>query len=163
MKNRLSLPDEVASIQDLTVLILEVREYVKWFSHNAILERVSKKRTVKPIALSPSATKLLQNWEKLQPLTTRSLDELLDTLNLYKNTAPTLSITLAAPVTNDIKQTLINWCRANVAPNVMVTFGFNATLLGGMVVHHGSRIFDWSFRRQILAARENFAEVLRRV
>lgn len=163
MKNRLSLPDEVASIQDLTGLILEVREYIKWFSHNAILERVSKKRTSKPITLSPSATKLLQEWEKMQPISTRSLDELLDTLNLYKNTAPTLSITLAAPVTNDIKATLINWCRTNVAPNVMVTFGFNATLLGGMVVHLGSRIFDWSFRRQILASRDNFAEALRRV
>ncbi|TAL14770.1 hypothetical protein EPN95_01840 [Patescibacteria group bacterium] len=163
MKNRLNLPDEVASIQDLTSLILEIREYIKWFSHNAILERVSKKRTTKPIALSPSATKLLQEWEKLQPITTRSLDELLDTLNIYRNNAPTLSITLAAPVTNDIKQTLISWSRKNIAPNVMVTFGFNATILGGMVVHLGSRIFDWSFRRQILASRQNFAEVLRRV
>lgn len=163
MKTRVNLPDDVASIQDLTSLILEIREYVKWFSHNAILERVSKKRTTKPIAISSSATKLLQQWEKLQPITTRSLDELLDTLNVYRNTAPSLSITLAAPVTNDIKQTLINWCRTNIAPNVMVTFGFNATLLGGLVIHSGSRIFDWSFRRQILASRNNFAEVLRRV
>lgn len=163
MKSRLNLPDDVASIQDLTSLILEIREYVKWFSHNAILERVSKKRTTNPIALSPSATKLLQEWEKLQPITTRSLDDLLDTLTIYRNNAPTLSITLAAPATNDIKQTLIKWCRTNIAPNVMVTFGFNATILGGMVVHHGSRIFDWSFRRQILASRQNFAEVLRRV
>jgi hypothetical protein len=32
-----------------------------------------------------------------------------------------------------------------------------------MVVVHGSRIYDWSFRRQILATREKFPEVLRNV
>jgi len=163
MKARINLPDSVASLQDLTALMLEVREYTKWFSHNAILQRVSKKRVTKPMPLSPSAGMLLRDWENIQPITVRSLDELIDILNLYKNTAPTITITLAAPATNDIKHTLIGWCRTNIAPNIMVAFGFNATLLGGMVVHHGSRIFDWSFRRQILNGRERFGEVLRRV
>lgn len=163
MKARINLPDSVASLQDLTALILEVREYTKWFSHNAILQRVSKKRVTRPMPLSPSASMLLRDWENIQPITVRSLDELIDILNLYKNTAPTITITLAAPATNDIKHTLIGWCRTNIAPNIMVAFGFNATLLGGMVVHHGSRIFDWSFRRQILNGRERFGEVLRRV
>lgn len=163
MKNRINLPDTVASLQDLTTLILEVRDYTKWFSHNAILQRVSKKKTAQPLVLSPSASELMRDFEKIQPLSTRSLDELIDTLNLYKNTAPTLTITLAAPPTNDIKQTLINWCRKNVAPNVMIAFRFNTTILGGLVVHSGSRIFDWSFRRQILDARGQFPEILRRV
>jgi len=163
MKARINLPDSVASLQDLTALMLEVREYTKWFSHNAILQRVSKKRVTRPMPLSPSASMLLRDWENIQPITVRSLDELIDILNLYKNTAPTITITLAAPATNDIKHTLIGWCRTNIAPNIMVAFGFNATLLGGMVVHHGSRIFDWSFRRQILNGRERFGEVLRRV
>jgi len=62
-----------------------------------------------------------------------------------------------------IQKNLVNWCRENIAPNILITFQFNATLLGGMVIRHGSNIFDWSFRRQILAARNNFPEVLRRV
>jgi hypothetical protein len=163
LKNRVDLPDTVTSLQDLTALIIEIREYTKWFSHNEILARVSKKHKAQPISISASATKILQEWEKQQPINTRSLDILIDTLTLYKNTAPTLNITLAAPATNDIKQTLIGWCRKNIAPNVMVAFGFNSTILGGMVVHYGSRIFDWSFRRQILDNRQKFGEVLRRV
>lgn len=161
--NTVRLPDTVTSIQDLLGLILEVQEYTKWFSHNAILERVHSKKKSQPIAISPAATQIIQDWDKIQPLDTRSLDALIDTLNLYKKTAPTITITLAAPATNDIKTTLIGWCRKNIAPNVMVAFGFNATILGGMVVHAGSHIFDWSFRRNILAAREKFPEVLRRV
>lgn len=163
MSDRIDLPDTITSIDDLTALILEVRDYAKWYSHNAILERVSKKRAKKTFDLSDSATDVLRQWEKVQPINTRSLDSLIDMLTLYKNTAPTLTVTLAAPPTNDIKQTLIGWCRKNIAPNVMITFGFNSTILGGLVVHYGSRIFDWSFRRQILDNRQAFGEVLRRV
>ncbi len=163
IKNRIDLPDSVTSLPDLTALIIEIREYTKWFSHNEIMARVSKKHTFQPLSISRGATELLQEWEKQEPINTRSLDALIDTLTLYKNTAPTLTITLAAPATNDIKQTLISWCRKNIAPNVMVAFGFNSTLLGGLVVHYGSHIFDWSFRRQILDGRQKFGEVLRRV
>jgi DNA-binding Xre family transcriptional regulator len=163
MKTNLPLPDSVASIQDLMALILEIQQYTKWFSHNAILKRVNSKKKTEPITISPRATQLLHDWDKIQPINTRSLDALIDTLNLYKNTAPTLTITLAAPPTNDIKETLTNWCRKNIAPNSMVTFRFNATILGGLVVQHGSRIFDWSFRRLILNGRGKFPEVLRRV
>ena len=53
-------------------------------------------------------------------------------------------------------------CRP-VAPDVLVNFQFNATILGGMVVRYGSHVYDWSFRRQILAKRDTFPEVLRRV
>ena len=163
MKNRINLPDSITSLQDLTALILEVRDYTKWYSHNAILQRVSKKRARKPFDLTPSARDVMRQWEQFQPINARSLDDLIDLLNVYKHTAPTLTITLASPPTNDIKQSLISWCRKNIAPNVMIAFGFNSTILGGLVVHYGSRIFDWSFRRKILDGRQAFAEVLRHV
>ena len=91
------------------------------------------------------------------------LDELIATLEVYRKTATTVTITLAAPATSEIKKTLVNWCRHNISADILVSFQFNATILGGMVVRHGSRVFDWSFKRQILAARANFPEVLRRV
>jgi hypothetical protein len=163
MKNNINLPDSITSVQGLTELILEVREYTKWYSHDAILRRVSPKRTSKPFELTPNAKEVIRQWEHIQPITVRSLDGLIDKLNLYKNTAPTLRITLASPPTNDIKKKLISWCRMNIAPNVMVSFEFNATILGGLVVHYGSRIFDWSFRRKIIDQRHTFAEVLRHV
>jgi F0F1-type ATP synthase delta subunit len=44
-----------------------------------------------------------------------------------------------------------------------VNFNYNRSLLGGMVVRAGSRVFDWSFRRQIIGAEEKFTEVFHRV
>ncbi|MDB5187245.1 MAG: atpH [Candidatus Saccharibacteria bacterium] len=160
---KLKLPDTVSSLQDLTSLQLEMREYARWFAHDAMKKRVNAKLTSESPILSPAAKDLLRNWSDRKALTQQDLDELIKTLDAYKRNASTMTITLAAPPTGDIKKTLVGWCRENIAPDVLVTFQFNSTILGGMVVRYGSRVFDWSFRRQILAARNNFPEVLRRV
>lgn len=160
---KLRLPDSVSSLQDLTSLQLEMREYARWFAHDAMKKRVNVKHASEPPTLSPAANDMLRSWSDKKALTQQSLDELIKTLDTYKHNASTLTITLAAPPTSDIKKTLVAWCRDNIAPDVLVSFQFNSTLLGGMVVRYGSRVFDWSFRRQILAARNNFPEVLRRV
>lgn len=160
---KFKLPDSVASSQDLTSLIREVREYSRWFTHESIKKRVNAKHTSEPPIISAGATDVLQAWESKKPLSLNTLAELIDTLNEYCDDAPSITITLAAPPTGSIKTTLVAWCRENIAPNILVSFRFNSTLLGGMVVRYGSRIFDWSFRRQILAARDKFPEVLRRV
>lgn len=159
----LRLPDSISSLQDLTSLQLEMREYARWFAHDAMKKRVNVKHASESPTLSPAANDMLRSWSNKKSLTQQSLDELIKTLDTYKRSASTLTITLAAPPTSDIKKTLVAWCRENIAPDILVSFQFNSTLLGGMVVRYGSRVFDWSFRRQILAARNNFPEVLRRV
>lgn len=159
------LPDSVFSPQDVSALILEVRDYARWASSASIKKRVSQKRPVEPPALSPATAEVIDGWAAgaKQALSPQSLDQLIKSLEAFRKTAPRLTITLAAPPTREIKQTLTAWCRDNIAPDALVTFQFNSTLLGGMVVRYGSHIFDWSFRRRILEARTNFPEVLRRV
>ncbi|HET8709361.1 MAG TPA: F0F1 ATP synthase subunit delta, partial [Candidatus Saccharimonadales bacterium] len=93
----------------------------------------------------------------------KSLDKNMRALEDYARTAPHLTITLAAPAPASLKQTLTAWCRQNLAPNMLVTFEFNSSLCGGMVVRYGSRMFDWSFRRQIMENKQKFPEVLRNV
>lgn len=160
---RLKLPDSVASSQDVTALLLEVKDYSRWFVHESIKKRIDITRASAMPVLSPSATELIHEWGAKKPLSRESLEELIGTLKKYSDTAPSITLTLAAPPSNSLQTTLVAWCRKNIAPNILVTFRFNATLLGGMVVRYGSRVFDWSFRRQILAARESFPEYLRNV
>ena len=92
-----------------------------------------------------------------------NFDDLILELEAAKKTAPLITITLAAPATKDVKQALVSSCRSHIADDALVTFKFNSSLCGGMVLQHGSRVFDWSFRRQILANRTKFTEVLRSV
>lgn len=160
---RLELPSSVASLQDLAALELEMKDYAKWFSHNAIKMKVHAKNTTPPPTLSPAGLELLRAWSAKKILDEQALESLLKELTALKSSAPAMTITLAAPAGKDLKHTLVDWCRHNIAPNIMVSFQFNATLLGGMVISYKSRVFDWSFRRQILESRQNFGEVLRRV
>lgn len=157
------LPDEVMSAQDLMTITGEVREYARWFLHESIKKRIhSRKHSLAP-SLSPAASRLLHDWMSSEPTNKRGFDGLIRILENYPKKARTITITLPAPPTNQIKLTLVNWCRKNIAGNILVRFQFNATILGGMVIQVGSHVFDWSFKRQILATRETFPEVLRRV
>jgi hypothetical protein len=162
-KHSLVLPDTISSPQDLLALTIDVRAYARWFSHNTIKAKASAARGSQAPQVSPVTIELIRNWTGQALLTQDSLDELIAALEHFRDTAPTLTITLAAPAGGELKKTLVAWCRANIAPNALVSFRFNATLLGGMVVRYGSRVFDWSFRREIIANRSKFAEVLRNV
>lgn len=159
----LQLPNSVSSAQDLASLIREVREYARWYSQANIKQRVKAGEIPKPPEMSASATELIQAITTKGDLSQDILDKLIALLEDFKSTAPSLTITLAAPAPGDLRQTLVTWFRKNVDPNILVTFKFNATLLGGMVVSYKSHIFDWSFRRQILANRRKFPEILRNV
>ncbi len=161
--SKLVLPASVSSSQDLLALTLEVRNYAQWYSHNTIKARTQSARGSQVPSLSPVTIELVRSWSGGQLLDAKSLDALIVALEAFRTTAPVVTITLAAPAAGELKQTLVAWCRQNVADNALVSFRFNATLLGGMVVRYGSRVFDWSFRREILANRSKFTEVLRNV
>lgn len=156
---KLSLPSVISSQQDLGGLVLELREYSRWINHQNILKKVSSSVSAEPPVMSPALKDLLSGNKK----ESENIEELINTLDKLKDDAPTITVTLAAPATKDIKRTLNDWLRKNISSNILVNYQFNATLLGGMVIRVGSHIFDWSFRRQMLAGRDKFPEVLRNV
>lgn len=160
---KLKLPDSIISPQDLQAAILEIRQYARWFAHASIKNRLTAQSVSEPPTISPAAVAMIKEWAGDKPLNQQGLDGLIADLEASAATLPQLAITLAAPPSNGLKKTLIAWCREHIEPNILVTFRFNSTLLGGMVVRYGSHIFDWSFRRRILAARGRFPEVLRHV
>lgn len=159
----LQLPSSVSSLQDVSGLQQEIREYSKWFAANAIKERVHAKNATPPPALSSGALELIRASGSKKLLDQRALDGLIAELEAAKKNAPTITITLAAPAGRDIKETLVASCRTHIASDALVTFKFNSTILGGLVIGYGSHVFDWSFRRQIMENRLKFAEVLKRV
>lgn len=157
------LPDTIASSQDLTALILEIKNYAKWFEHELIKMHVNVKHVSKSPELSPSAAELIHDLSQKKQISQSNLDELIDMLKDFSKKSPNITITLASIPTNNIKKIIVNWFRENISPNALIDFRFNATILGGIVVHVGSKILDMSFRRQILANKNIIPEVLRRV
>lgn len=155
--------DNISSPQDLKAIILEVRRYAKWFSQASVKNQVAGTKATEPLIISAAAAALINESANEKPVTTKSLDELIAGLEAMEAGSPRIVITLAAAPGVGLKKKLADWCRQNIASNILVDYRFNSTILGGMVVQYGSHVYDFSFRRQILAARGNFAEVLRRV
>lgn len=157
------LPSSLSSPQDFRALVLEIRQYARWFAHASVKQHFSAGSTDQPVPMSAVAVAIIQDWFGEKQIDQAGLDKLIEVLEDFEKSAPRLTITLAAAPSNGLKKSLVEWCRENIGPNVLVDFQFNSTLLGGMVVRWGSHIFDWSFRRQILAGRGRFPEVLRHV
>ncbi len=160
---KFKLPNSISSPQDVSSLILEIHDYSKWFAHESTKMHVAVKHKSEAPIISDEASQIIQEWGGNKPLNQDILNSIINELNNYFKTASVINITLASPVNLSIKKTIVDWCRNNINENILVNFGFNSTLLGGMVVRYKSRIFDWSFRRQILDSRNKFTEVLNRV
>ena len=159
-----SLPSSIVSQQDLTMVIREIQDYTAWATHETIKQ---KAKSTRPMALAPQlstgATELVSAWGRAKGATAESYRQLIELLERIARTAPSLTITLAGPAPQSVKEHLVAWCRENLSENVLVTFAFNRTLLGGMVVRAGSHIFDWSLHRKLMDNGRAFTEVLQNV
>lgn len=153
----------ITTPQDLKAIIVDVRRYAKWFAAASIKAKVSNTKTTEPIAISGAAVTVIKQTAGDKPLTQAALDKLLQDLQELETAMPRIVVTLAAMPGNKLKASIVEWCRGNIEPGILVDFRFNATILGGMVVQYGSHVYDWSFKRSIMANRAKFPEVLRRV
>lgn len=159
-----SIPPSLSSPQDVASLQAELRVYADWLSHQTIKQRVSgTPATATPPATSEATAAILRDWAAQTPASAASLEALQTAIAAAVAAAPRLTITLAAPAPAPLRASLTAWCREHIAADALVSFRFNATLLGGMVIVAGSRIFDWSWRRQILEHKADIAGILRRV
>jgi hypothetical protein len=160
---KFNLSDNLASRQDLKETILEIRRYAQWVAQGAIKKRLVGDDSAEPPVISQAAKDIIKQWEEGDTAAPKGLGQLVEALEEFESTASYISLTLAAPPPPSLKKTLVQWCRQNIDPNILVDFQFNSTILGGLVARYGSHVYDWSFRRQILAARDRFPEVLRHV
>lgn len=160
---KLVIPDTIASVQDLNAVLGDVHSYAKWAARELIKKKVSGKSSGAQPDISPEASAVIRAWSDGKQLTQASIDALVKALEDYKKSAPTVTITLAAVPSGDVKTRLVGWCRKELSPGILVSFRLNRNILGGMVVAYGSHIHDWSFRRKLMQAERPFAEVLQRV
>lgn len=159
----MKLPDSICTPEDLSATLMEIREYSRWYKHELVKHQSGAKvQSTQPV-ISTVTAEILREKSAQQNVSEQHLDELIEELAKYKRTLPVISITLAAPASGQLKKTLTNWCRQNLATGILVSFAHNRTLLGGMVVRYGSHVYDWSWRRQLLNTPSQFSEVLARV
>ena len=154
----IDLPPSVTTPHDLATLCLEIESYAQWAHGQQIAATSGASTQATPPSLSDAAKQLIRTLGD-----SGSPDELHAALLKLRRQAPTISITLAAPAPISLRQTLTAWVRQHIDPNLLINFGFNRTILGGMVIRYNSAVYDWSFRRRIRDNQHLMQEVINRV
>lgn len=160
---KFKLSEQIITPDDLLSITNELRNYAKWYDHNAVKLKVLKSKDTNNVDLSSEAQDLLKQWIGSKPIDSKAIHSLISELEVQFTKVPKIRIVLPAVPSKGVKLSLSNWCRTNLSPDAIVDFKYNSLLLGGMVVYSGSRIFDWSFRRQILNDKDKLKEVITRV
>lgn len=163
MKPNFSLPSDIVTPQDLASVMLDIKRYNKWYQSEVIKQRTNVPSSEPMPEVSTAASSLLSHYAQDGQLSSQSLADLQSSLEYYKKHTQIITITLADIPSRPLRIELAQWCRNNIASDILIQFSCNSRILGGMVVRYGSHMFDWSFRTKLLANKSVIPEVLRRV
>lgn len=155
------LPPAIYSPELMQSVSYELDQYVEWYRDSRIKAKVGAPAAPEPV-LSAETALAVQAWyaDGAKP-TVAGLAELAATLREMK--PPVVHILLAALPNHAQRAQLVDWFRANTAPDTLVAFVADRNLGGGVVVRTPNRIFDDSWKLRLVAGRDKLPEIIHAV
>jgi hypothetical protein len=154
------LPPAVYSPQLLEAVTYEIEEYLDWYRQMRVQSRVGAKAAAEPTH-SAETVVVIEAWLAGKKPTLESLEELVAQLKSLK--LPEVHIMLAALPNRAQREALVSWFRNNATPHLLLSFVADRNLGGGIVVRTPNRVFDFSWKQQLINGREKIPEILSRV
>lgn len=154
------LPSAVYSPALLESVVYDIQFYLDWIRQNKIRSKVGAKAKAAP-SHSAETELVIESWLVGQPATIESLGELLD--HLRGLNLPEAHLVLAALPNRAQRETLVNWFRANCSSQLLLSFVADRNIGGGVVVRTPNRVFDCTWKQQLVEGRSKLAEILKRV
>jgi len=159
----LKLPLDLYSPDQLGIIILETGNHANVLRDAGVRARTSGNAdTAEPLHASALLTGVLQG-NGLSANDHASLEALSKGLKLIRDKAPVAHLTLAALPNRSLKRQLTEWFRKEVSPYMLLTFAVRTDIGGGAVLRVGSRVYDFSFRQQIVSNKHRIAEIFENV
>jgi hypothetical protein len=154
------LPGAVYSPQLLESVVYDLQNYLDWYRQNQIRKKVGAGPKEEPNH-SDETVIVIEAWLAGKPATLESIEALLVYLRELK--LPQVHIMLAALPNRSQREALVNWFRTNVGSGLLLSFVADRNLGGGVVIRTPNRVFDYTWKQQLVAARSKLAEILKRV
>ncbi len=154
------LPPAVYSPALVESVIYDIQYYLDWVRQNQIRKTVGAKIKDEPTH-SAETVLVIQAWLAGKPASVESLEALLLALRGLK--LPEVHIMLAALPNQTQREVLVTWFRTNVSPALLLSFVADRNLGGGLVVRTPNRVFDFTWKQQLIAGRTKLAGILKRV
>lgn len=154
------LPQAIYSPALLESVIYDLQFYLDWRLQNEIRKKVGAKPKEEPTH-SAETVIVIEAWLGGKKPTIESMERLLE--HLKGLDLPQVHLMMAALPNRSQREALANWFRTNVSPNVLVSFVADRNLGGGLVVRTPNRVFDFSWKQQLLAGHAKLPEILKNV
>jgi hypothetical protein len=154
------LPSAIYSPALLESVMYDIQFYLDWTRQNEIRKKVGAKAKEEPTH-SAETVLVIEAWLEGKKPTLESLQRLQE--HLRGLDLPEVHIVLAALPNRTQRETLAAWFRTNVSKDVLVSFVADRNLGGGLVVRTPNRVFDLSWKQQLLAGSSKLPEILKHV
>jgi hypothetical protein len=154
------LPAAVYSPQLLESVVYDIQYYLDWIRQNQIRKKVGAQPKEEPNH-SAETVLVIEAWLAGKPATLESIEALLKYLKELE--LPEVHIMLAALPNHAQREVFVTWFRNNTTPHLMLSFVADRNLGGGIVVRTPNRIFDYTWKQELVAGRDKLAGIVRRV
>jgi hypothetical protein len=155
------LPAAVYSPQLLESVIYDIERYLDWYRQSQIQKRVHAPHPSEEPTHSAETVLVIEAWLAGKPATVETLEKLIAHLRGLK--LPQVHLMLAALPNRAQREALVSWFRNNVGTGLLLSFVADRNLGGGVVVRTPNRVFDFTWKQQLIAGRGKLAEILKRV
>ena len=158
----LELPEALYAPEQLKACTFEVDRVLGWRRRQDIKRRAGVAETAPDFVISRELAGLVGSLEEVAAMSVAQLEAIQTQLQKWL-AQPVTHVTFAVPPTVSTKLAVVSWFRAQVDPTALVKFHVNGNIVGGMVVRTPGKIFDFSFRKQLVKRKSLIPEILKRV
>jgi len=159
----LELPESLHSPEQLQACGFELEVVVSWRRRQDIKKQSGYTGPVTPdFELGPTIAGLLGSRDVVARMPLSALEEVQKQIHQWL-AQPVTHVTFAVTPPASTKAEIVKWFRAHIRPTALVKFHVNGNIIGGMVVRTPNKIFDFSFRKQLLQRKSLIPEILKRV
>lgn len=89
----------------------------------------------------------------------QALEKLQTELQTIRAKAPVAHVLLSALPNRTLKRELVEWCRTNLHPDLLMTFATRGDMGGGFILRVGSKQYDFTYRTRLLEDRHRLTEI----
>ncbi len=155
------LPSDIYSSELLGSVIFEIELYLSWYQEAKVHQKIGIKPHGEPTYSAETAA-VIEVWfaagHKPGVGALEALVKHLRGLDL-----PVVHVTLAALPNHIQRKKLVDWFHALTKQEMLISFVADRNIGGGITVRTPNRIFDYSWRQQLVNGRERIGEIISRV
>lgn len=160
-EKNIKLPDFIYSHEQIGLYLLQLEHY-----KSVLLKRrvgggpslgTQKERRD---GISGQLEKYLIEKAPKEGITNEFLEEISELLNKVRDTGPRLHLTFASIPGADLKHQLTMWVRENIHEFALVSFHYDQSIIGGLVIRTRNKIFDFSYAKELKEPKTKLTTIL---